>query len=129
MNRWKDWWGQAERDLQHARHSLEKGDHEWASFAAQQSGEKAVKALILASGGDPWGHSITRLLEAREGIPDLPEEVGEQARRLDRHYVPARYPNGLPAGHPGEMYTPRDAEGAISDAEGILAFCRRYLPG
>jgi len=36
---------QALKDLSHARLSLENGDFEWACFAAQQAGEKAVKAL------------------------------------------------------------------------------------
>jgi HEPN domain-containing protein len=44
-NRWKDWWSQAERDLEHARESAAAGRHEWACFAAHQAGEKAVKAL------------------------------------------------------------------------------------
>ncbi len=42
MNRWMDWWEQSLRDLQHAGHAIEDGDHEWAAFASQQSAEKAI---------------------------------------------------------------------------------------
>lgn len=42
MNRWRDWWAQAERDLRHAEHSQEAGDYEWSAFAAHQAAEKAV---------------------------------------------------------------------------------------
>ena len=39
-------------------------DFEWAAFAAQQGAEKALQALILSRGGEPWGHSIAGLVEA-----------------------------------------------------------------
>ena len=128
MNRWKDWWDQGERDLRHARHALEDADHEWAAFAAQQAAEKALKALILGKGGEPWGHSITGLVEA------LPQEVGapatliEAASRLDKHYILTRYPNGFASGYPGKLYTRGEAEGAIADAEQVIELCRRHLP-
>ncbi len=60
VNRWPDWWEQGMRDLKHARNALLDEDYEWAAFAAQQAAEKALKALILSLGGEPWGHSITR---------------------------------------------------------------------
>ncbi|NTW21878.1 MAG: HEPN domain-containing protein, partial [Nostocales cyanobacterium W4_Combined_metabat2_030] len=41
------WLRQAKRDLDHARLALSGGNYEWACFAAQQSAEKAVKALFL----------------------------------------------------------------------------------
>ena len=46
MNRTIDWLRQAGRDLQVAESSAAAGYHEWAAFAAQQSAEKAVKALV-----------------------------------------------------------------------------------
>jgi len=53
-DRSRDWLSQAERDLRLAE--LSRGDeiHEWACFAAQQSAEKAVKALRLALGQEAW---------------------------------------------------------------------------
>lgn len=35
MNRAKDWFIQAERDLEQAKDSKESGFHEWACFAAR----------------------------------------------------------------------------------------------
>ena len=64
MNRWPYWWGPGLRDMRHARNSLEDADFEWAAFAAQQGAEKALQALILSRGGEPWGHSIAGLVEA-----------------------------------------------------------------
>ena len=127
MNRWPDWWNQAERDLAHARNALKDGDHEWSAFAAQQAAEKAAKALIYSLGGDPWGHSIAALLDAVPQI-EADAKIADAAIRLDKHYLPTRYPNGLPAGHPGKYYTRGEAENAIRDADEIIEFCRRHLP-
>ncbi len=129
MNRWRDWWDQSSRDLRHAEHALEDDDFEWAAFAAQQSAEKAVKALIMAKGGDPWGQLITGLVEALPDSAPGPPDVVEAANRLDKHYIPARYPNGFAEGYPGKLYTRGEAERAIEDAKDIIQFCRRHVPG
>ena len=127
MLRSGDWLAQAERDLEHARHSVELGDYEWACFAAQQAAEKAVKALVLHLGGQPWGHSVTRLAESVAERCEVSEELLDAARRLDRHYILPRYPNGFDRGHPAMYYSRSDGEAAVRDAEGILEFCRRHL--
>ena len=129
MNRSSDWGAQAQCDLRHARHSIEAGDYDWAAFAAQQAAEKAVKAVILAQGGEPWGHLVSGLLEALPAAVKLPPDILDAGKRLDKHYIPARYPNGFDAGYPGKLYTASEAEGAIADAERITAFCRGHLPG
>jgi HEPN domain-containing protein len=128
MNRWRDWWEQAARDLRHAEHAVEDADHEWSAFAAQQAAEKALMALIMTRGGEPWGHSITELAEALPADVAAPPDLIEAANRLDKHYIPARYPNGFASGYPGKLYTRGEAEGAIADARTILEFCRRRLP-
>ena len=37
----------------------------------------------------------------------------DAARELDRHYIPARYPNAHPQGAPYEFYARADAERAV----------------
>ncbi len=128
MNRWRDWWEQALRDLAHARHALDDADYEWTAFAAQQAAEKAVKALIQAHGGEPWGHLISGLVEALPAAASAPAEMLDAARRLDKHYIPARYPNGFADGYPGKLYTAGEAQQAITDADTIIEFCRSRLP-
>jgi HEPN domain-containing protein len=97
VNRSRDWMAQAKSDLQHARHSIAAGDHDWACFAAQQAAEKAVKALHTHRGAIAWGHSVLDLLEALEGLEDLEPAVLDAARRLDRYYIAPRYPDAPPA--------------------------------
>ncbi|MBI5411222.1 MAG: hypothetical protein HZA21_04440 [Nitrospirae bacterium] len=51
----------------------------------------------------------------------------EEARSLDLHYVPARYPNGLPSGYPHKFYGKPTAGGAVNAAEKIVqAITRHY---
>ena len=128
VNRSRDWWEQSVRDLAHATHALDDGDYEWAAFAAQQAAEKALKAVILAHNGEPWGHLTTALAEGLPASAHASETVTDAARRLDKHYIPARYPNGFAEGYPGKLYTRGEAEQAIQDATLITAFCRRHVP-
>ncbi len=129
MNRWSDWWEQSARDLAHARHALDDADYEWTAFAAQQSAEKAMKALVMAHGGEPWGHLTAGLVDALPAAIGAPSHVLDAARRLDKHDIPARYPNSFATSYPGKLYTRGEAEQAINDASIITDFCRGHLPG
>ena len=121
-NRSKDWLAQSARDLEQARSSKLEGRHEWACFAAQQSAEKAVKALHLALGQEAWGHVVARLLTELPSPP--PEDLIEKAKVLDNFYVPTRYANGHPEGAPFEHYGAIQSEEAIRYAGEILEFVR-----
>ena len=126
-SRHADWLRQAERDLGHAGRSLEQGDFEWACFAAQQGAEKALKAVFQKAGGAAWGHSVAALAQALPEEMRPPDTLVDAAKELDKHYIPARYPNSHPQGAPFEYYTRGEAEGAIDRAGRILAFCQGLL--
>ena len=122
-----DWLRQAEYDLQHARNSLAGGDFDWACFVCQQSAEKPLKALFFSLGGEGWGHSVTRLVtDLAEKLP-VPDVLLSTSRRLDKHYIPTRYPNGFDAGVPRDCYTQDEAEKAIEDAATVCAFCKKHF--
>lgn len=124
-NRSRDWYAQAERDLDQARSSRAEDRHEWACFAAQQSAEKAVRALHLFLGQEAWGHVVARL------VRDLPipvaEDLVEKGKVLDNFYIPTRYANGHPEGAPFEHYGPLQSEEAIQYAGEILEFVRAQM--
>lgn len=124
-----DWMAQARRDLESARWQAEGGFHEWACFAAHQAAEKAVKAVYEWMGGVAWGHSVVSLLTGLEARAEATEDIVEAARRLDRLYLPTRYPNGWDRGTPGEHYTAEDAKDAIGGAGAVLRFCEGVLAG
>lgn len=123
----RDWFRQAEADLRHARHAAEDGDFEWAAFAGQQAAEKAIKALFQKLHLEGWGHTLSLLLTALPDASAAPDPLVDAAKRLDKHYIPTRYPNGFDRGAPVDFYTRGEAEQAIADAEQILEFCRRQI--
>ena len=126
-NRAQDWLAQAGHDLQHARHAAKDGDYDWACFAAHQAAEKAVKGLYLSLGGESWGHAITRLLRDLNRILPVPGVLIPAAQRLDKHYIPTRYPNGFDMGAPRDYYTADEAQRAIEDAKRIYDFCQQSI--
>ncbi|MHA1653742.1 MAG: HEPN domain-containing protein [Candidatus Thorarchaeota archaeon] len=127
MLRAEDWLRQAKNNLEHAVLSHNAGHYQWACFAAQQAAEMATKALFRALGADAWSHSVARLLRDLPDPIDVDERMLALARVLDRHYVPARYPNGLPAGTPREAFDGTDAEEAIRAARSIVEFCESEM--
>ncbi len=125
--RWKDWFAQAEHDLEHAAASEIGGRHGWACFAAHQASEKAVKALHVARGKRLRGHVVARLLLE---LPDAPSEhLVEKGRVLDNYYVPTRSPNWHPEGAAYEHYGPLQSEQGLRFSDEILHFVRQALAG
>jgi HEPN domain-containing protein len=126
-NRWKDWFAQAERDLEHARESRSSGRHEWSCFASHQAAEKAVKALHLGSGQEAWGQVVARLLTELPAEEAAPAKLIEKARVLDAFYVPTRNPHGHPEGAPFQHYGDLQSEEATRYAGEIVEFARTAL--
>ena len=126
-DRSKDWLAQAERDLSHAINTCDYEQFEWSCFSAQQSAEKAVKAVFLHLHGEGWGHSVFGLLKALGEQIEVPCGLLDAAKGLDKHYIPTRYPNGFDAGMPGDYYTRKDANEAIENARKVVEFCAGCL--
>jgi HEPN domain-containing protein len=122
------WLLQAENDLAFAERGLEFGFFAQTCFLAQQVAEKAAKAVHYAQGARVvMGHSVDGLLAALEA--DCPEvaDLRDGAKELDQHYVPTRYPNGLPGNVPFQAYTAEQARRALGHARAVTAFARRRL--
>ena len=126
-NRYLDWFKQAEADLRHAGNAFKDGDFEWSCFAAQQGAEKAVKALFQKLGMDAWGHTVTALMGNLPENIKVSDQLIKNAKMLDKHYIPTRYPNGFDSGAPTDFYTDEEAQKAIQCAEEIIEFCRHQI--
>lgn len=123
------WLAQAQADLKAASGSVQSHSYEWACFQAQQAGEKALKALWYAAAQDPWGHSLTRLVLGFPA-PDLRARIQgllPHAKKLDKLYIPTRYPNGLPDLIPADVFTVDEAEDAIRVAAEIIREVRELM--
>jgi HEPN domain-containing protein len=116
MRRYADWFRQAQRKLDSARWDIQGKFYEDACFSAQQAAELA---LLESRGRIELGHSLYHLSQT---VGDVPPDVLNAARVLDRYYIPTRYSNGFPAGAPMDFYDLPTAEEAVELAQSILEF-------
>ena len=103
-----DWFDQAERDLKHARLSLDADHHEWACYASEQSAEKAVKALLVHEGITlRYSHDIPDLLDqlSEKASVRIPPEIREKAEKLEDYGEKTRYPIKGRLGPPLKHYS------------------------
>ena len=122
-----DWMKQALRDLEAAEENRKRGFHEWSCFIAQQGAEKAVKALLYKLSAVSWGHSVYELLKLASKKIVVDEETIAAAKRLDRYYIPTRYPNSFDSGSPHDYFTSKDADDALVCSKRIVEFCNSLL--
>jgi len=126
------WMLQAKFDLKAAEWNLEGGFFNTVCFLAQQSAEKALKSALYYCGASRtklMTHSTVQLLAETGAFIQSAEGLMDDARELDLHYIPARYPNGLPGGYPHSFYGEKTARSALRCAEriteAVLGFYRR----
>lgn len=102
------WLRAARETLRSAHGDMERGDYNWACFKVQQAAEQGVEGLLHGIGVSAYGHSVSRLLGILSQHIPVPPEIVEAAKRLDKLYIPTRYPNAWHGGCPastirGEM--------------------------
>ena len=118
------WFATGKGDLEAAEILMKNRKHAHACFNAQQAVEKAIKGVWYFFDADPWGHSILKLIQELEevdmGAFSALNEYIDEARKLDRLYIPTRYPNGLPDITPDLAYGEDDSRFSIAAAKKIL---------
>jgi len=109
-----------------ARELCGKEFFEGAAFHCQQAGEKALKAVLVSKKLFDHTHSCDRLLSVLEehGLEVI--GVRTEARRLDIHYIPSRYPNGV-GGPPENFYDEEILEDIIKAAETIITWAKGMI--
>lgn len=122
------WLTQARTDLEAAEMLAERLPA-LACFHAQQSAEKALKAILYAAGERPvLGHALATLGRAVEVHSPSFAELRGEVTKLDRYYVATRYPNGLPEGaDPSAAFDRDDARSALATAGRAVAFAERFV--
>lgn len=112
---------QAQQDIDDARYNQAGGRYHLACFLAQQAAEKALKGYLYAQGEEHvWGHSVADLVRQAAEHDARFAALISTGGGLDRHYIPTRYPNGLPGGIPAEAFDADDAEKALRQAQHVL---------
>ena len=105
------WLTTAADDIEAAEWNLKGGFHNQVCFLCQQAAEKALKAFLFLQGErEAWGHSSEQLCKACAKYNEAFADLLGDLKKLDRFYIPTRYPNGVPSGTPKENYTKEDSE-------------------
>lgn len=71
-------------------------------------------------------HSLVEMIQEGGKQFDWLIPLLTQARELDLHYIPSRYPNGLPSGYPHAFYDRGIAEAAAAAADRIITAVSAY---
>lgn len=128
MQRAQDWFEEAVEELRAARDLRATAHYAWACFTCQQAAEKALKALLeRLTRALPLGHNLNDLISDIEAHQTVPATVRDAGRRLNRLYIPTRYPDAFPSGVPAYQYAESDADQALADAEEVIDFVRGHL--
>ncbi|MEW5693950.1 MAG: HEPN domain-containing protein [Candidatus Hydrogenedentota bacterium] len=124
----KRWFASSKDDLDAANWMMEGGFYHNACFFSQQCIEKALKAYLYLQGErNIWGHSTYLVALSCCNYNDNFSTFFEDFKKIDRFYIPTRYPNGIPAGTPRENYIKSDSLYAISIAEKLIQFINSII--
>ncbi len=123
------WFLQAEDDLRFVEWVTREGIFfDKGCFIAQQAGEKALKACLYGVGmRRVIGHSLYEMTQELAKRDEHFREILPQAKRLDRFYITARYPNGIPGGSPFQVYDRDDLAAACEDLKTVFSASRHFL--
>ncbi len=128
--RYRDWLEEAIDDLEAALELYRVGKWSKACFYSHQAAEKSLKALIIKRLGIYWRtHSVKAILEEISSRIVIPEDLAKAAGKLDRYYIPTRYPNAWPSLPPYKHYSREDAEEAIKIAREVLEYVKKAVEG
>ncbi|OGP72194.1 MAG: hypothetical protein A2W09_04155 [Deltaproteobacteria bacterium RBG_16_50_11] len=123
------WFQQGYYDLKATRWNIRGEFYDTACFLAQQAAEKTLKSLLYYQGSRRTAlltHSLVEMIQEAGRKASKLKSLLDQARELDLHYIPSRYPNGIPSGYPHQFYTKKVAEQALTAAEKIFSAIENY---
>jgi HEPN domain-containing protein len=85
---------------------------------------------LFSKGADEvWGHALADLCQDAIALESSFDLAATEALLLDKHYLGARYPTGLPGGVPAETYDRHDSARALEIAQSVRAFVISFVHG
>ena len=127
MRRTQDWLRQAEGEFKAATDLHDTQNFAWACFLCHQAAEKALKAAFEHFRNPRFGHNLMELVDGLRTFTMVPNVLEDVCRRLNRFYIPPRYPDAFPSGASVDMYTVADSTAALDDARRVLEFVRSLV--
>lgn len=120
------WLRQAEYDLKAAEWNQQGGFYAPASFWAQQSAAKSLRAFLFFSKEDAREtRSVVDLLDRAITYEESFRRFIGSSTSLDIYYKTSRFPDAIPGGIPAEVITEKDSRDAIRQASEILSIVER----
>ncbi len=127
MQRALDWLREAEGEFQAAQDLYAHGHWSWCCFTCQQAAEKALKAVGEHFRQHLVGHNLNQLVQTLQNFVAVPESIRLACARLNRYYIPTRYPNAFDRGAPVDQFLKSDAQEALDDARTVVGFARSVV--
>lgn len=124
------WLTQAKDEFEDAEELRKRRRFYLALFHFQQATEKAFKAYLylkVKSAEVFHTHSVDELARMAVEIDSDFKEVAS-AKKLDRYYIPTRYPNALPGGIPSRYFDDaQEGEEAMKLAKAAIKLIEQKL--
>jgi HEPN domain-containing protein len=122
------WLEFARDDLAMAESAIEKVIFNQACFHAQQGVEKALKGYLRGRKDSiPKTHSLNELLTLCRSWDEAFAELERDCERLDRYYIPTRYPDAFPGLGPEGSPTGEEAREAVALLTRILGWITKRM--
>lgn len=115
-----DWLNEGRAELRASQTLYEGGHWSWCCFTCHQAAEKALKAVCEHRRTPQFGHNLNLLLRAAGEHGEVVPELQGAVARLNRFYIPTRYPDAFPEGVPADQFFEQDARQALDDARYVL---------
>lgn len=118
----REWMNRARSNLALAKNRIPEAYLEDLCFEAQQTAEKAIKAVLIKHGIEfPYVHDLNRLLALLEEAGEKIPETIRKAESLTTYAITTRYPS---AGNPISVLEYREA---LKIAEAVFQCAEKRL--
>lgn len=119
----ENWWRQSKDDLEKAKDNFKDNHLDGAAFFAQQSVEKALKALLIKNRGSfPKIHDIVALSRMVNAAGD----IIEKCKVITPYYTETRYPD-FSEQIPAEAFSKKEIEEVIKFSKEVLEWVKKSL--
>ena len=122
------WLQFAREDVVLAEAALERDIFNQTCFHAQQGVEKALKGFLRGRQRSvPKTHSLGELLTLCIKLDVEFSQLTDSCLKLDRYYIPTRYPDALPGSTADGLPTKIDAQEALNHLHQALRWIERKI--
>lgn len=121
----------AEQDLRSSKNDLEDGIYSNSCYNAEQTSEKAIKAILILEEKFSEVHKVANILKKliKEKSWNKNEKLIKAARELEKYWNIPRYPDPYRPEdwNPVEDITEEEAENAVEKASFVLSSAKSII--